>query len=249
MRFEDHFSNLAREYARYRPAYPPILSAFLASLAPSPNLAWDCGTGSGQAARGLVRHFATVVASDASGVQLNHAFKQERVRFLLANAQALPIANNQVDLVTVAQAIHWFELKPFYREVKRVLKPKGVIAAWTYHLVHTDPVIDRLLSHFYHEILGPFWSPRMRWVEEGYVSLPFPFDEIDAPELQMEARWRLNELVGFLASWSATRPYQETNGRHPLGEIYAQLKEAWGHPLRTRRVYWPLHIRVGILNT
>jgi SAM-dependent methyltransferase len=246
LNFEDNFSRQAKIYAQYRPQYPPELFAYLASLAPGCDLAWDCGAGSGQAALGLAQHFRRVWATDASSEQVAQAQKHARIAYLVASAHHTPLPNQTVDLVTAAQAIHWFDLEGFYAEVRRALKPGGVLAAWTYHLPQIAPEIDALLATFFSEVVGPYWSPRIRLVNERYQTLPFPFRELAPPDFEMRAAWELDGLLGFLDSWSATQKFIEKRGYHPIAEIRAPLARAWGAAEKKRPVRWPLYFRIGV---
>lgn len=243
--FEDHFSRLADAYAAHRPGYPQALFAHLASLAPGRELAWDCGTGNGQAAVALAAFFGQVYATDASEEQIAKAFVHERVQYAVEAAENTSLADDSVDLVTVGTAVHWFNFEGFFDEVRRVTKPGGVLAVWTYHLPIIEPAVDACLERYYRETLAGYWPERIRYLEDRYRTLPFPFTEIEAPPFEAQATWRLDELVGFLSSWSATRNYAQQNERHPLPEIMDELQEAWGEPDQPRLVRWPLHLRVG----
>lgn len=245
MNFEDHFSQMAQGYARYRPIYPGALFDYLAAISPGHRLAWDCGTGNGQAALALTRHFHRVMATDASSDQLNHAFHHDQIEYRAEQAEAVSLDDGSVDLVTAAVAVHWFDLEKFYHEVKRVLKPNGILAVWTYHLPVIDAEIDRLLGIYYSGVLAGYWPDRIRYLDDRYRSLPFPFDEVSVPEFFMEAEWSLSHLVGFLDSWSATRKYQNEHSRHPLERIWPELTAAWGEPDLIRMIRWPLFIRIG----
>ena len=243
--FEDHFSGQSQIYAQYRPQYPEEVYAYLASIAPERSLAWDCGTGNGQAAIGLAKYFDHVFATDASAEQISRAYQHPRVEYRVESAEHVSLANSSVDLVTVAVAIHWFNFDEFYREVKRVLKPNGLIAAWTYNLTQISPEIDELIHYYYHEVLKGYWPPRIQYLEQGYTSLPFPFEEIIPPSFAMHANWDLDQFVGFLNSWSATQRYKEQNGQHPMEQIWEKLLAAWGNEHDQRLVRWPLHFRIG----
>jgi SAM-dependent methyltransferase len=243
--FQDHFSEQAGEYARYRPHYPGKLFAYLASVSPGRQLAWDCGTGNGQAARGLVRYFSRVVATDASAEQVALAVAHARIDYRVERAEEVSIEAHSVDLVTVAIAVHWFDLEQFYRAVRRVAADNGVLAVWTYHLPVIEPGIDRILAHYYRVVLAGYWPEQMRYLDERYATLPFPFDPLLPPEFSMRANWDLAHLSGFLESWSATRKYLQANGRHPLSVIWAELVDAWGDPSQRRTIRWPLYLKVG----
>jgi SAM-dependent methyltransferase len=243
--FEDHFSQRAHEYAQYRPSYPGELFAYLASIAPKHGLAWDCGTGNGQAAIKLAEHFHRVVATDASSDQLSHAFLHERIEYRAERAEAVSLDTDSVDLVTVAVAVHWFDFEKFYREVRRVLKPEGILAVWTYHMPVFDLNIEQILRRYYSEVLADYWPERFQYVDARYRTLPFPFKEIQAPDFAMEAEWNLSQLVGFLDSWSATRKYENEHKHHPVEKIWTELSAAWGVPDRLRTIRWPLYFRIG----
>jgi len=243
--FEDHFSGHAGQYAQHRPTYPDEIYAYLASLVPARSLAWDCGTGNGQAALGLAKHFDKVFATDASAGQIAMAHPHERVEYHVEPAEHVSLSDSSTDLVTVAVAIHWFHFDEFYREVKRVLKPNGILAAWTYSLTKISPEIDELIQTYYGEILNGYWPERIHYLEEKYETLPFPFEEITPPPFTMEIHWNLIQLAGFLDSWSATQRYKTQTGEHPLERIWEQLAAAWGGEKETRLVRWPLYFRIG----
>lgn len=245
MSFEHLFSRQAADYAQYRPRYPDALFAYLASVTPGHTLAWDCATGNGQAALSLASHFEQVVATDANEAQIANASPHPRIRYSMARAERTELEARSVDLVTVAQAIHWFDLDGFYAEAKRVLRPGGVLAAWRYYHLAIEPAIDEPLWRYTSEVVGPYWSPRLQLVEERYHTFPFPFEELAAPAFIAEAAWNLDEVVGFLNSWSATQTFIQERGYHPIGEIEAELTAAWGAPEQKRRVWWPLAMRVG----
>jgi len=245
MNFEDHFSEQAQDYVRYRPQYPPELFAYLASIAPGRQLAWDCGTGNGQAALSLAEHFDGVVATDASADQITHATPHPRISYRVERAEDIDLDANSLDLVTVAIAAHWFDFDAFYQAVRRVLKPGGVIAVWTYHLPAIEPAIDRLLTRYYQEVLAGYWPDRFRYVDARYRTLPFPFTEVSPPEFEMLTDWTLPQVAGFLSSWSATRQYVEAHKQHPLEAIWQEFTGLWGDPERTKTLHWPLNIRVG----
>ncbi|HSL46847.1 MAG TPA: class I SAM-dependent methyltransferase [Anaerolineales bacterium] len=243
--FEDHFSGHSDQYAQHRPKYPDEIYAYLASLTPACSLAWDCGTGNGQAALGLAKYFDRVNATDASAEQIAAAYPHEKVQYRVEPAEHVSLNDSSVDLVTVAVAIHWFNFDAFYREVKRVLKPDGVLAVWTYSFSEISPEIDRLIRQYYYDVLDGYWPERIHYLEEQYKTIPFPFEEIIPPLFEMEINWNLNQLAGFLDSWSATQRYKAQKGHHPLELIWDQLLAAWGDENKIRPVRWPLHFRIG----
>ena len=247
MSFEDkdHFSGHADRYEASRPTYPEALFAYLSSLCPRRELAWDCATGNGQAAVALAPYFSTVIATDASQKQIDRARLNARIQYRVAPADKAPIAHSSVDLVTVAQALHWFDLPRFYAEVRRVARPDAIIAVWCYQLHSVTPAVDAIVERYYADIVGADWPPERRLVEEGYRTLAFPFHEVASPPLQMIHHWNLSQVLGYLGSWSATQRYQKRTGADPLDLIRGDLATAWGDPEKARDVTWPLHLRVG----
>jgi hypothetical protein len=225
------------------------LYTWLASLTPSHDLAWDCGTGNGQAAIALAGEYDAVVATDASADQISHAFQHPHVTYRVALAEESGLADHSVDLITVATALHWFNHDAFYDEVRRVAKPDCIIAAWTLYLSRISDPVDPIIVRFNDDILGEYWSDRIQFPRNHYRTIPFPFAEIDAPEFQATAEWTLNDLLGFLESWSAVQKYRQMHGNDPIDLIRAELSDAWGDATQSREVRWPLYMRVGrILN-
>jgi SAM-dependent methyltransferase len=243
--FEDNFSNHAATYARYRPGYPTALFERLAQTAQVCELAWDCGCGNGQSAVALAQHFNRVIASDGSERQIAHACRHERVHYRVALAEASGIPPCSVDLITVSQALHWFDLPRFYSEVKRVLRSGGVIAAWCYDSTIIAPTIDPLLARYGRTTVGRFWSPSVRLTRDHYRGIPFPFRELEFPSFTAEAFWNLSDLTGYLTSWSATQEFIRLNGYSPVDELKRELDAVWGDPSSRRRIQWPLYLRVG----
>lgn len=242
----DHFSAVARAYASRRPGYPDELFAYLSRLCPGRELACDCGAGSGQASVPLARYFGRVIASDLSPAMLALAPQHPTLHYVAATAQHSPLRAGSVDLVTVAQALHWFEVEPFYREADRVLVRGGVLAVWSYgNQVVDDPSINRVLATFYRETVGPFWAPERRHVESGYRTLSFPYPELDPPAFAMERRWTLDQLLGYIGTWSATQLCRENTGSDPMPALRQDLKPLWGGAASTRLIRWPLSLRVG----
>src|SRR6266540_3176618 len=243
--FKDHFSKQAADYAKFRPNYPQKLFDYLRSIAPSRQLAWDCGTGNGQAAVGLASLFDRVIATDASEKQIANAQSHKIVEYRVAPAENSGIGSRTIDLIMVAQALHWFDLDRFYAEMRRVLKPDGILAASAYNLLHIEPAIDAVVNRYYYEVVGAFWPPERKLVEQ-FGDLPFPFQEIIPPKFEMTAQWNLDHLLGYLQTWSSTQRFIAAKGSDPLEQIMDELRAAWGDSQQTRNVTWPLVLRVGI---
>lgn len=246
MKFKDHFSQRAALYAVYRPHYPDSLFTYLAGLTSGHELALDCGTGNGQAAVALAEHFARVVATDPSSAQLANATPHANVEYQVAAADHSELPPQSVDLVTAAQALHWFNAPAFFAEAKRVLKRAGVVAVWGYG----DPILDtdslqRLLHTFNRVKLEPYWSAERQILLDGYRTVDFPFAELTPPKFELRARWTLAELTGYLRTWSATASYIERHGLDPVSELEGALAAEWGDPADHREIRWPLHLRVG----
>jgi len=243
--FRDHFSHDPSRYSRFRPDYPTRLFRFLSGLCSGHERAWDCATGNGQAALALVEFFTRVVATDGSEAQIAHAFRHPSIEYRVARAESAPIADRSIDLVTVAQAAHWFDQEAFYAEVRRVVCEGAVLALWGYGLATISPRVDVVVGHFYRDIVGPFWPPERRHLDSGYQSLSFPFAEVETPSFHMSQEWTLDRLLGYLSTWSAVRGYGEEFGVDPLGRVAKDLHDAWGDPESSRTVVWPLFLRVG----
>lgn len=245
--FHDHFSSLAAQYAESRPTYPPALFEYLASLCARRERCWDCACGSGQASASLAGYFDSVIATDASDKQVAAAEPHSRVEYRVAPAEASGLASQSIDLVAVAQALHWFRIGEFFAEAQRVLKPRGVIAVWSYGVQKfADEKIDAEVQRYYGEVVGPYWPPERAIVESGYRDLEFPFDELTPPPVVMEERWTLERLLGYFRSWSATGRYVKAHGVDPVMEIGENLAQLWGDPAAPRSIWWPLAFRVGL---
>lgn len=243
--FADHFSRDSVAYARFRPSYPPELFAWLATLPAGRSVAWDCGTGTGQAAMLLTAHFDLVVGSDRSRTQLAAADRTSGARYVAGSSEASALAGHRVDLVTVAQALHWFDRERFYREVSRVIASGGAFAAWSYGLFRSSPGVDRVIARFYEETVGPWWPPERALVEKGYQNIPIPIAEVAAPPFSIEARLTKDELLGFIRTWSAVGRFIADQGHDPIPELGEALGPVWGEPSAPRQITWPLTVRAG----
>jgi SAM-dependent methyltransferase len=246
MGFKDHFSTQAAIYARARPTYPPELFVFLAEQAPGTACALDVATGNGQAALGLAQQFDRVIGIDASQNQIDQAKPGDNITYYCAGADKLPVGDASIDLITIAQALHWLPLDQFYTEAKRALRPGGVIAAISYGLnSFNDPAIDGLIQNLYNGVLDKYWPAERRHVENGYRDLPFPFNPIAAPEIAMPVDWTIDSLTGYLNSWSATQRYQREHGQNPVDTCMAEISAVWGAKDISRRAYFPLSVKIG----
>jgi SAM-dependent methyltransferase len=244
-RAKDLFSRHSSEYARFRPRYPEGLYEYLAARCQTKHLAWDCGTGNGQAAVGLARYFEKIIATDPSASQLANAQGHPRIQYEVAPAEAAPLENESADLVTVAQAFHWFDPSGFFSETKRVLRPGGVVAIWCYGLAQINPKVDAVVLKLYEDVLGNYWEPERKLVDEGYRNSEFPFEEFPAPTFKMELEWTLEQWIGYLSTWSALKTFKERNHADPLEDARAELEKSWGDPFIKRLVAWPLSLRAG----
>jgi len=243
-RFKDHFSDVAAAYAAHRPSYPAALVDFLARLAPARRLAWDAGCGSGQLSLLLAGPFERVVATDASPEQIARAAPHAKVEYRCAAAGVSGLPDSVVDLATAAQAAHWFDLPAYYAEVRRVARRGGIVALISYGVVTAGSDLDAVIQPFYRGALAAYWPPERRHVDDGYRSLPFPFEELDAPAFEIRLDWRLEDLVGYIGTWSAVWALQQAEGQGPLATLGRELGSAWG-PAAVRTVRWPLALRVG----
>jgi SAM-dependent methyltransferase len=243
--FKDHFSVASQQYSRYRPDYPAELFKFLASVTPCHELAWDCATGSGQAARGLVRYFHKIIATDASERQIENAIRHEKISYQVAPAHETSLQSESIDLITVAQALHWFEFDRFYKEAERVLKQEGIIAVWTYNLLTISPELDKIIKSFYTDVVGEFWPPERKFVENEYENIPFPFHRLPSPSFRMSSEWTVKQLLGYLATWSAVKRYRDHKGKNPIESVEKELTRLWDARSDVMAVYWPLSVMIG----
>lgn len=242
-----YFRQQARAYAASRPTYPTELYQALAKLAPNPHHVWDCGTGSGQAAVDLTHFFDAVTATDTSAEQLAFAPKHPRIQYIEAPAESVPLDDASVDLITVASALHWFELEAFYAEAKRVLRPGGVIAAWAYNNHTTPPEIRSVTRRLSRELLADFWPQQNHdYTWTNYATLPFPFTPIEhtLPSFTARASLTLPQYQDYMRSWSATQRYINHHGHDPVDLIAESLQHAWGAD-ETVDIEWPLFFKIG----
>jgi SAM-dependent methyltransferase len=243
--FRDHFSGHAGAYAQARPTYPPELFAWLAAQCPRRERAWDAGCGNGQASVALGAHFDEVVATDPSATQVAAAKPHPRVRYAVEAAEACSLPEASVDLVTVAQALHWFDQERFHAQVARVLRPDGLFAAWTYERSSQAAAVDAVFRRLYVDELDAWWPPERRHVEAGYATLPFPYEPVAAPAFELRCDWTLAQYLAYLRSWSACQRRLQAEGVDAVGLLEDELTAAWGDPGAVRPVTWALTLKVG----
>ncbi|MCU0396292.1 MAG: class I SAM-dependent methyltransferase [Chitinophagaceae bacterium] len=244
MGVKDLFSAGAVDYARFRPRYPKELLRYLAQQVQYRGVAWDCATGNGQLALGLEKYFNLVCATDISPRQILQAPGRPGIHYSVQPAENTDFPDHFFDLVTVGQAAHWLQLDVFYAEVCRVLRPGGVIALLGYGRCRVNERIDPILDHFYTKVVGSYWEPERRFIEEGYQTLAFPFEEWETPFFNMQESWSLDEMAGYLRTWSAVQKYKAENGLDPVDALVPQLAAYWPRGKRLP-VQFPLLLRVG----
>ena len=257
MAFHDHFSGHATTYREARPHYPDALFDWLAREAPARDLVWDTGCGNGQASVALAARFARVFATDPSANQVANAEQRPNIEYRVEPGEQCSLPDASAHLVTVAQALHWFDFPRFFAEAARVLRPGGVLAAWAYADCRVTPAVDALKNRVYFDLTGPYWPPERDYVDAGYRTIPFPFEgdpasrtpalfeAIEAPPFVMSAEWDAAQFLAYLRSWSATQRYMKANGSDPVATIERELVAAWGDPAAPREVRWDFHVRCG----
>ncbi len=231
-------------YAKYRPTYPDELFLFLMAQVRNSESAWDCGTGNGQVAVQLASYFKHVYGTDISQSQLDNAVKLPNITYSKQPAEHTDIADRSFDLIVVAQAIHWFKFNEFYAEVKRTLKPDGILAVLGYGLISITPEVDIVVNKLYTDIIGPYWDKERGYIDENYQTIPFPFEEVECPQFVITQQWAVEHLVGYLETWSAVKHYQKQNGHNPVDLIKSELITAWGN-VTERQITFPILFRVG----
>ncbi|MGE0762327.1 MAG: class I SAM-dependent methyltransferase [Bdellovibrionales bacterium] len=242
--FKDLFSGHAADYAKYRPVYPAELYSYLSGLVKNHDLVLDCGTGNGQAAQQLASHFKAVLATDPSPEQIGKASPHPRIQYQVAAAEKMPLPDHSADMITVAQALHWFKIDLFGQECKRVLRPGGVVAAWGYDLAEVSPAVDHVVQRMHDDVLGAYWEPERRLIAMHYKTLELPFTALPSPHITMRAEWSLEDLKGYLKTWSSVRSYLKKNTDvRALENSVLELSRAWGD-VKTRIVSWPLFFRL-----
>jgi hypothetical protein len=242
---KDFFSGQSKSYATFRPVYPESIYQFIYQHLNGRSAAWDCATGNGQVARELAKHFQGVWATDISARQLEHAYKADNIFYSVSPAEKTDFHDHQFDLITVAQALHWFDVDEFHNEVNRVAKENALLAVWGYgNCSIAGKEVQELFLHFYHDVVGPYWDDARRHVENGYRDIAFPFKTIQAPEFSIGVEWSMNDFLGYLSTWSATQKYKKETGIDPVGEYFPSFEKSWpAHEIK--RVSFPLFFRLG----
>jgi hypothetical protein len=245
MERKDYFSRQSKTYAAFRPTYPPELYDFIFQHARGRNAAWDCATGNGQVARYLSPHFKEVYATDISQAQIDEAFNAKNIFYSVSPAEKTAFPDRKFDLITVGQAVHWFNFEDFYAEVRRTAATHGLLAVWGYALLTVDRVIDDLFLDFYTNTTGPYWDKARQLVENEYRNIPFPFKEIRCPKFTIKVTWTLNQFTGYLNSWSAIQNYIRLRGTNPVGAFAEKLRSVWKEDT-SREVTFPVFMKLGI---
>lgn len=240
--FADHFSAVAADYACARPEYPDALFAWIASVAPATACAWEAGCGSGQASRGLAARFGQVFATDPSAAQVAQARGPGNIVFAVERGERCSLADASVDAVCVAQALHWFERDAFFAQCVRVLRPGGVLVAWGYQDI-VVPAALAAANDGLQDAIRPYWPPERVLIDEAYAGFDWPFPALDMPAFELRAQWTLPRLLGYFASYSASKRYREATGNDPVAAHAPALAAAWGDPDAPREVRWPLFVR------
>ncbi|AKQ46584.1 SAM-dependent methyltransferase [Rufibacter radiotolerans] len=241
---KDNFSRQAALYKQFRPTYPAALYQYLLTLVPARGTAWDCGTGNGQVAVELARHFTHVIASDISQKQLQQAALKENIEYRLMPAEQTDFPVQTFDLITVGQAAHWFDFDRFYAEVNRVAKPNAILALWGYGLLSISPAINDVIHRFYTQTIGPYWDPERDYVDAAYATLPFPFKELAPFTGSITQTWTLPDLEGYLNTWSSVQAYIQKRGENPVTACITEIKTVWGEQ-EALSVLFPVFSRIG----
>jgi SAM-dependent methyltransferase len=240
---KDLFSTHSKSYAEFRPSYPQALYDFIMKHVPGNKTAWDCACGNGQVAKDLSARFDKVYATDHSANQIANAVQKENIVYSVASAESTAFQDHQFDLITVGQAVHWFNIPAFFNEARRVSKPGGVIAIWGYSLLSIDQDIDQIIQNFYTQVIGPYWDKERRLVDDQYSTIEFPFKRIDVPEFEFSFDWTLDELRGYMSTWSSVRKYIKENQSDPVEPLIHQVRLLWKE--ERKKVSFPLFVLMG----
>ncbi len=240
--FKDHFSDQSSGYQTYRPSYPEALFKYLSLQSPTTQKVWDCATGSGQAAVSLSHYFDQVIATDASQNQIENAIPGKSILYKVATAEQSGLESESIDLICVAQALHWFNFEKFFLEADRVLKTDGLIAVWSYELLSITPEIDQLIHHFYDQVLNGYWSPERVHIENNYQQVNFPYQQLETPKFTMETKWDCSQLMGYFSTWSAVKKYIKENQHDPVEDLSNKIQKYWQDSNQQHMISWPLNL-------
>lgn len=225
---KDLFSEVAKNYALYRPVYPAEIYSFIYSHLTQYHTVWDCATGNGQVAGVLSEKFEQVYATDLSPQQIEHAVQKPNIVYSVGTAENPSFSANSFDLITVGQAAHWFDMDAFNNAVDHCLKPGGLVALMGYTMLRTAHPVQAYIDQIYSGVLENYWFPERKLVDEKLLGLSFPFKEITTPDFYLKVQWSLNDLCGYFETWSATKRYKEEQGHSPVpgfkSEVLALLK-------------------------
>ncbi len=242
---KDLFSQSADQYRLFRPVYPEDLYEFIYRFVAENKTAWDCATGNGQAATVLAKHFDKVIATDIREQQINNAGFSSNLEYRKEAAEHSSLELESIDLITIAQAYHWFDFAAFAREARRVLKPQGIIAAWCYCLPRSEnESVNEVIRHFYKDITAAYWDPERKYIDEKYATLPFPFFEIANPGFTINLRWTIEELKGYFNTWSAVKHYKERHSKNPIELVETALNKSWDTKA-AMAFQFPIYLRLG----
>ena len=241
---KDNFSIGSADYAGFRPESPAELYTFLLERISPKSTAWDVGTGNGQVATVLAGHFDSVYATDISAGQLANAVQKPNITYKEERAERSSLPDHCIDLITVAQAFHWFDFDAFYTEVSRVAKPGALLAVWTYNLLSIDKgVIDNVINDFYFNIVGPYWDAERKYVDEGYRNVSIPFDEIETPVFPMTKQWDFRQFLGYISTWSSVKHYKDKEDADPVLVLEQRLQAHWP-PDEIKTIHFPVYMRL-----
>lgn len=244
MTHKDYFSGHSSLYATFRPSYSNDLYDFILSHVKNRRRVWDCATGNGQVATHLASHFDEVYATDISAQQLEHAIQKSNISYTVSPAENTHFPEDHFDLITVGQALHWFNREAFYNEVKRVGKNQAYLAIWGYSMLSINTQVDAIIMDFYNNIVGPFWDNARRLVEQEYSTIDFPFEDVQHNHFSIKVRWTRGQLTGYLQSWSATQQYIKAHGKNPVTEVTAALASSW-NDIEVKDISFPVFLKLG----
>ncbi|MEP7263359.1 MAG: class I SAM-dependent methyltransferase [Bacteroidota bacterium] len=239
---KDNFSSVSKQYAKFRPHYPAELFVEISNLVKRRESALDVGTGNGQFAVQLAKYFDKVTATDISKEQIQHAIKNEKINYSVQRAEETEFEDNSFDLISVAQAIHWFDFDRFYNEVRRTIRNNGILAATGYGMPKVNEEVDRIVADFYEVTTGPYWDEERRYIDAGYKTIPFPFEEINLKPYAFIQQWNVDQFIGYLGTWSGVNHYLKAKGENPLDLIHSDLKKSWKD---VQAITFPIITRVG----